>query len=348
MQKPPSPLNDPRTVLHVLSYKAALPIFLALLMSDCPKPVDVSWLMRRTGTRTRGTAYDSLEFLQELDVVFKAIGRNGVTLWSLTSFAAQLPLPISYSLLLETQSAQSELPTYGSTQSHIVEGTQLQRPVTSQVSAQQTPDISVSENQTPKISRVDGQVSTKCTHPLNDVVDVDHSNHLLQKHHQQHDAVSQVSENQTPAFSDTPTSVFLRDIGLDDPVPDDYADYPLASAVGYWWFSLVKKMKSPQGYLRRRMECGHVRPTEKFLELAVSWLALSDVQRFDLWGEAESAVSWGRNASIQMPDDFPFVPYAPLIRLAATKHKAEDGEFPFIPDSIAWDDYDGYPDDDEE
>jgi hypothetical protein len=59
-------LDDPRTVLHVLNYKQALPVFLALHMPDCPQPCSIRWLGHRTGIQSTQTIQESLVYLADL------------------------------------------------------------------------------------------------------------------------------------------------------------------------------------------------------------------------------------------------------------------------------------------
>ncbi|MFO7680786.1 MAG: hypothetical protein R6X34_12115 [Chloroflexota bacterium] len=327
MNSPSPALNDPRTVLHVLSFKAALPVLLALLMPDCPRPVSVKWLMMRTGVKSRETVYDSLDFLAELGVVAGIPGANGSSSWwELSDRAFQLPLPVTRPSLPEPQSTQFE---ETSTQSFLDESTQSHRPGSAQ-SQDAVIDFGSESTQSRQNLPIVADLSKKSTPPpLNDHDDVfkDHIN-LNHHHHEIHGGVSK--KLTPPPLPETPTAVFLREIGLDDPVPLDYADYPLDAAIGYWWVALVRKMESPQGYLRRRMECGHSRPTDGFWELAGVWLKLSEDQRRLLWQEAIYSHHFS------LPDDFPFVPYKPLLRLAHTFSKNKNDGLWFIPDSIAW------------
>lgn len=353
MYSPSPALNDPRTVLHVLSFKAALPLLLALLMPDCPHPTSIKWLMRRTGVKTRETVYDSLEFLAELGVAVKTPGLNGSSWWQLSESAFQLPLPVSRSPLPKPQSTQFEETSAQSfldesAQSHHAESTQSQRVVANlahRVESAQSQRVEANPDyyaESAQSQPIVADLSIKSTPPLNVDVDVHFKDHFGSNYHHQSD-VSGVSAKSTPLSPSTetatPTAVFLHEIGLDDPVPQEYANYPLDAAVGYWWSALVRKMQSPHGWLRRRLEQDHSRPTEGFLELAVAWLKLSGDQRRFLWEEAvySCRVSRTGSAYLSLPDDFPYIPYKPLLRLAYAFQKS-DGDLQFIPDSIAWED----------
>ncbi len=123
-----------------------------------------------------------------------------------------------------------------------------------------------------------------------------------------------------------PTAVFLAAIGLDEPIPSDFAGFPLEAVLGYWFYCLAKKFVNPQGYIRRRLEQDHQKPVADYLKLAAAWLQLDDEQRLTVREELEGLIS--RSQHICLPEDFPWLPYTPLLN---AWHGARETGTPFLP-----------------
>ena len=331
-----SALDNPATALHVLSYKAALPVLVAMFMPDCPTPVSVKWLMHRTGVKARKTINETLDYLEYLGVIAQIMTANKGW-WSLTDKGKQLPLPFAGSLAAGAQplsapgrvtildqdaGASSQLPLLRFAQ------TAGSRP-----SAQSDDAIPMVANG--GLDAGDSPIVSKFyPPPLNNVVVVlnnsDPDQSLFEQQQQQEGG--QVGKFYPPP----PTAVFLHEIGMGEPVPTDYGDYPLQMALAYWWYGLAEGMNSPHGYLRRRMEQGHVSPPDDYLQVASLWLDLEDEERADLWDAVTNSHLGG---GIVLPPEFKhYVPFRPLLRLGAAWRKAKDGNWVFVPDCLAWED----------
>lgn len=140
-------------------------------------------------------------------------------------------------------------------------------------------------------------------------------------------AVSAAGE--ASAGGETATAEFLAGVGLSAPLPAEFADYPLDSALGYWWLALAVRMRSPVGFLRRRLEQGHQSPADEFLALARAWLALDDGGRAAVL-DALNRVRNGHDR-LHLPDGLPYLPFRPLLR---AWHGARDCGALFVPDCM--------------
>jgi hypothetical protein len=260
-------LDDPRTVLHVLNYKAALPIILAMLMPDCPRPCSVKWLCRRAGVQSVQTARESLKYLAELGVAAMSLVQNKGW-WQLTDRAYQLPLPAA-SL---DASSQSQLPE--SSQSPA--GASSQLPIWE---SSQSPDTEVG-----KFSPTVGV--GKFSPPLHDDHDDDVVITVDLKQHHHHTDKHEVAE--VGKFSPTPTSHLLERLGCDPPMPEKFAHIEAAVILAFYW-SALPWAHTPVGFLRRRLEQGHEPPGEH-LELARFWLALDEDGRDNFRSQFDHAM----------------------------------------------------------
>ncbi|MBK8935303.1 MAG: hypothetical protein IPM76_23895 [Chloroflexi bacterium] len=261
-----SALDNPATALHILSYKAALPVLVAMFMPDCPTPVSVKWLMHRTGVKARKTINETLDYLEYLGVIAQIMTANKGW-WSLTdkesSFlchftgslaagAQPLSAPGRVTILDQDAGASSQLPLLRFAQ------TAGSRP-----SAQS--DDAIPMVASGGLDAGDSPIVSKFyPPPLKNVVVVltirspDQS--LLK------------NNNNEGGWVHLPHNRVLHEIGMGEPVPTDYGDYPLQMALAYWWYALAEGMNSPHGYLRRRMEQGHVSPPDDYLQVASLWL----------------------------------------------------------------------------
>jgi len=338
-----SALDNPATALHVLSYKASLPVLVAMFMPDCPTPVSVRWLMHRTGVKARKTMNETLDYLAYLGVIAQIMTANKGW-WALTDRGKQLPLPFAgSSLVASTQSlpASSRVTILGEESPGA--STQLPLP---QPKAAESRRSTQSDGAIPVIVADSGSdpdapptVSKFYSPPplkeLRSVVVFKNNSDSDQSFcEQQHFSAAGVSK-----FYPAPlAAVFLREIGMGEPVPTDFADYPLGAALAYWWFALAQGMNSPHGYLRRRLEQGHGEPPADYLQLAEIWISLSESERANLW---EATTDARAVHGISLPADFDhYVPFGPLLRLGAAwrKNRAKNGEVIFVPDCLAWED----------
>ena len=109
------------------------------------------------------------------------------------------------------------------------------------------------------------------------VVDPIHSSSGIHQQHPDHEGLLSKPNLSTGS----PTAIFLRQIGMDEPVPTLYADVELAVAVAFWWYTLAHDFYSPCGYIRRRLEQEHL-PVAGYEELARAWLALDGAGRREM------------------------------------------------------------------
>lgn len=331
-----SALDNPATALHVLSFKAALPVLVAMFMPDCPTPVSVKWLMHRTGVKARKTINETLDYLEYLGVIACVMTANKGW-WSLTDKGKQLPLPFTGSLAAGAQ----PLPASGRVTILDQElGASSQLPLMRFAQTADSRPSAQSDDAIPMVANggldAGGSpiVSKFYPPPLNNVVVVlnnsDPDQSLFEKQQQQEGV--QVGKFYPPP----PTAVFLREIGMGEPVPTEFCDYPLQIALAYWWYGLAEGMNSPHGYLRRRLEQGHVSPPDDYLQAAGIWLDLEDEERADLWDAVANSHLGG---GIILPPEFKhYVPFRPLLRLGAAwrKNQTKDGHWVFVPDCLAW------------
>lgn len=339
-----SALSNPATALHVLSYKASLPVLVAMFMPDCPTPVSVRWLMHRTGVKARKTMNETLDYLAYLGIIAQIMTANKGW-WALTDRGRQLPLPFAgSSLAASTQSLPAssrvtilgEESTGASTQLPLPQSTAAESRWSTQ-SAGAIPAMVANSGSDPEAPPIVSKIYSPP--PLKElgsvVVFKNNSNPDRSFCEQQHFSAAGVSKFYPPP----PTADFLREIGMGEPVPTDFGDYPLSAALAYWWFALAQGMSSPQGYLRRRLEQGHGEPPADYLQLAELWLGLSGDERADLWAATTDARAV--HGGISLPPDFDrFVPFKPLLRLGAAwrKNRAGNGDLVFVPDCLAWED----------
>jgi hypothetical protein len=149
---------------------------------------------------------------------------------------------------------------------------------------------------------------------------------LIDQQHIVGDVVATAVKSSAHGASDAQSRLFLEQIGLDAPVPEQYGDYPLPMALAYWWYGLAQRMQNPQGYLRRRLEHEHRSPATEYKQLAEMYLGLDGTQRRELLAGLEQVRT--ARAKLNLPDGFPFMPFKPLLR---AWHGARESERPFLP-----------------
>ena len=336
-------LDDPTTILHVLNYKASLPVLVSFFFSDTPRPASVKWVQHRTGIKARKTVNESLEFLEYLGVIARVM-TSGKGWWTLTDKGRQLPLPFVGSLAAGAQ----PLPAPGRVTILDRESeASSQLPLLRLAQAAESRPSTQSADAVPMVANSDldasglPMVSKFYSPPLNNVVVIlkqsDPDQSCLEKQQQEAAGVSKIYP---PQPTSSPTAVFLREIGMGEPVPTDFCDFPLQVALAYWWYALAQGMDSPLGFLRRRLEQGHADPPDEYMQVAGLWLDLGDEERADLWDATTNSQLHG---GIYLPEDFEhYVPFRPLLRLGAAwrKNQAKHGDWVFVPDCLAWEEDD--------
>lgn len=336
-----SALDNPSTALHVLSFKASLPVLVAMFMPDCPTPVSVKWLMHRTGVKARKTINETLDYLEYLGVIACVMTANKGW-WALTDKGKQLPLPFAGSLAAGTQPLLSphrvtilDEESEASSQLPLLRFAQTAVGCPSAQSGSAIPAIvansALDAGASPTVSKIYPPPT-----PLNNVVVVlnqsDSDQFCFEQQQQERPEVGKF-------YPPPSTGTFLREIGMGEPVPTQFCDFPLPVAFAYWWYALAQGMRSPQGYLRRRLEQGHTEPPDDYLQLAQLWLDLTDDERAELWEATIHSLRGG----ISLPDDFGhYVPFRPLLRLGwAWRQRDRDSDLVFVPDCLAWEDEEG-------
>lgn len=299
-------LQNPQTVLHILDYRAVLPILLAFLMPDCPRPASTKWLMRRVG-KSRTTVEESLAFLEEY-LLARHTPPYG---WQLTDNAYQLPLPfkqlrpgaqpaavieVEPGPYLESMSGAQPTPYPQAVDNFDSEN----RPGASPAGSDHLCSQNVSNAYILRMGGYggDGGGGVNSSHP-----------ETKHHHHSEATAMRKIYAS---------GGEFLAAIGMNPPVPRQYADCDPALALAYWWFARAENFDRPHGYLRRRLEQGHVQPGERgpalpgLLALAAVWPQLDSDDRRELRqaaggtqnGVYHPPVANGRQLRYQLGDDF--------------------------------------------
>ncbi|MFO7537578.1 MAG: hypothetical protein R6X32_05910 [Chloroflexota bacterium] len=314
-------LSNPATVLHVLSYKSSLPVLIAMCMDDCPRPVKVKWLERRTGI-TRHTINESLIYLMEsLQIVFRS-GIKRASAWWLANGIRQLPLPFvqhlsdadtrPFNMLSDGQQI-----SVGSDHRTIDGGPG--RPIADH----RTPDRESGQQAhlLPSSGQLNGSHhSIMVDHPPLTHVVVDHSI-------KDHDLVINDQQQQEPIMvenlplSASPTRLLLRWMGVDEPLPTQFADADPAWPLSCYWYSQVCGMGNPAGYVAKRLRTGQGCP-RPWAKLAHTWLSMTTENQLVLLDELADPYTRA-TGRISLPSDFPFVPYREVLQL----YRATGGEF---------------------
>ena len=313
-------LNDLR--LHVL---------IAMIVLAPELPVSEQRIANMVGCH-RDTARNHLQKLEVLHLTHQLPGRkNG---WTLTSEVEQLPLPLLWRGYSENLAAGAQ-PRPALT----VESAQSSPPELLKSSAngetellkssaeldQELPKFSAKPEKLLKVSAKQPELlksSAVFAPPIKHVVVVDPSIPEQQQH-----VPPELLKSSAVRTGESATAVFFADIGMDEPIPSDFADYPLEAALGYWFYCLAQKFENPQGYIRRRLEQGHQSPVPDYLKLAKAWLSLSDEQRTTVRWKLEFIT--GPRHQIHLPEDFPYLPFAPLL---SAWHGARKTNSLFLPD----------------
>lgn len=343
-------LSNPDTVLHVLKYKASLPVLIAMCMPDCPRPVTINWLEIRTGV-SADTAEKSLKYLSRLYLVFRE-GIKRASRWWLANGVRQLHLPFVANLRQEDtkphplviESGRDTLPDHRPLD--IENGQDVlpdHRPLCIESDRELLPDhrplddhavqliipkiSGLSDEDEPIIHKFSGlsaappmRVRTRGDHVVDHLI----QDHDLKSNDQQHGPI-------IPKIS----GLLLRWMGLDEPVPTQFQDVDPAWPLGDYWYAVVAKFDRPAGYVRRRLEQNLTAP-RPYPQMAATWVALDSQQRRILLDAGADARWSGR---VSLPSDFGhFVPYREFRLLYVALNGRIAPDFLMPPDVLFEDD----------
>ena len=293
-------LSNPHTCLHVLKYKASLPVLLALCMPDCPRPTTAAWLERRVGY-ARDTVEKSLAYLADsLQLVFRR-GRKRSSGWFLTDTVRQLPLPFVAML-----PADATRPFPARLQDNYAD----HRPLTKSGRAKSPDHRPLDQTGSPTETGVMPKINA-LPHVVGSLINNhDLKDQILVGNDQQ--------QNRTNAQTSGITADLLRWMSLDEPIPSRFADVDPAWPLACYWYATVCGFDNPAGYVRKRLENGHPAP-RPWPGLAEAVLGLDDDQMVTLLEAGDTSRYSGL---VSLPDDFPYIPYREFRQL----YKATDGE----------------------
>ncbi|MBX3060424.1 MAG: Rrf2 family transcriptional regulator [Anaerolineae bacterium] len=325
-------LNDLR--LHVL---------IAMIVLAPELPVSEQRIANMVGCH-RDTARNHLQKLEALHLTHQLPGRKHG--WTLTSEVEQLPLPLLWRGYSENpaagaqpqpalvmKSAQSSPPellkssaepdsellkSSAEPDSELLKSSANVEPELLRNSAKPEKLLNFSAKQ-PELLKSSAVFAPPIKHV---VVVVDPSIPEQQQH-----VPPELLKSSAIRPAESATAAFFADIGMDEPIPSEFAEYPLEAALGYWFYCLAQKFENPQGYIRRRLEQGHQTPVPDYLKLAKAWLSLTDEQRMTVRWKLEFVT--GPRHQIHLPEDFPYLPFAPLL---SAWHGARKTNSLFLPD----------------
>ncbi len=298
-------LCNPATVLKQFDFnKATLPAFIAMCMPDCPRPTTLTWLSERIGISNEDIIYKALRYLQNtLRIVFQVGHKRQGSRWWLANEVNKVALPF---VRLLTPSDTRPYPYLlverepANTDHHLISDVEREPANTDHH----------------LISDVEREPANTDHHLISDVSSqiIPHNVELstpVVDDHLKLEIIDLLNDDQQQPIPQN-AELFLRWIGMDEPIPTRFATVDPAWPLACWWYGRISqyinpKFHDPVGYVRRRLESG-ITTASPYPTLAQTWLQLDNGRRRTLLNAAQA--SGRRECRIHLPTDFGyFIPY---------------------------------------